>query len=116
MIYDKGVEIPPYSDTEEEFHLSYRSGEAVPHPVCWVEPLKAECQHFLDCISQGTEPRSSGRVGLQVVRVLESAQRSLLNGGTREMIGGSWGFCAHRTQRDTGPRCQDLCLRQPACL
>lgn len=86
LIYDKGVEVPPYADTEEEFHLSYRYGEIMPHPVNWVEPLKVECQHFLDCIREGTEPRSSGTVGLKVVKVLEAAQRSLLNGGVREEI------------------------------
>ena len=116
VIYDKGVEIPPHSDTEKEFHLSYRSGEAVPYPLHWVEPLKAECQHFMDCIRQGTEPRSSGRRGLEVIRVLESAQRSLLNGGERGVIGDSRGFCAHRTRREAGPRCQDLCHRQPVWL
>jgi len=86
LIYDKGVEVPPYSDTEEEFHLSYRYGDVVPYPVNWAEPLKGECQHFLDCIQEGKEPRSSGRVGLKVVKVLEAAQRSLLNGGLREDI------------------------------
>jgi predicted dehydrogenase len=86
LIYDKGVDVPPYSDTEEEFHLSYRYGDVVPHPVEWVEPLRSECQHFLDCIREGKEPRSSGRVGLKVVRVLETAQQSLMNGGRRETI------------------------------
>ena len=115
-IYDKGVEAPPYSDTEAEFHLSYRTGEAVPYPLKWIEPLKVECQHFLDCIRHGSEPRSSGRVGLEVIKVLEAAQCSLLNGGTKEVLGGSQGFCAHRTRRDAGPRCADLCLREPVWL
>jgi predicted dehydrogenase len=86
LIYDKGVEVPPYSDTEEEFHLSYRYGDVVPYPVNWVEPLRAECQHFVDCIQDGTEPRSSGRIGLKVVKVLEAAQRSLLNSGAQERV------------------------------
>jgi len=116
VIYDKGVEVPPYSDTEEEFRLSYRTGEAVPYPLEWVEPLKVECQHFVDCIRQGSEPRSSGRVGLEVIRILEAAQCSLLNGGTKEVLGDNRGFCAHRTRCETGPRCQDLCLRQPVWL
>ncbi len=117
MIYDKGVDVlPPYSDTEEEFHLSYRSGDAVPYPVQWVEPLKMECQHFLDCVKQGREPLSSGKLGLQVVKILESAQRSLLNGGNQEVIGESRGFCAYRTRREAGPRCKDLCLREPVWL
>jgi predicted dehydrogenase len=86
LIYDKGVDVPAYSDTVEEFHLSYRYGDVLPYPVEWNEPLRVECQHFLQCIREGTEPRSSGKVGLRVVRVLEAAQRSLLNGGMREDI------------------------------
>jgi predicted dehydrogenase len=86
LIYDKGVEVPPYSDTEEEFHLSYRYGEVVSYPVNWVEPLRAECQHFVDCIRDGREPQSSARVGLKVVKVLEAIQRSLINGGLQEKV------------------------------
>jgi predicted dehydrogenase len=86
VIYNKGVEVPPYSVTEEEFHLSYRHGDGVPYPITWAEPLRVECQHFADCIQSSMEPRSSGRAGLEVVKVLESAQRSLLNGGHRERI------------------------------
>ena len=113
MIYDKGVDVPPYSDTEAEFRLSYRTGDGVPYPLDWSEPLHEQCRHFVDCIRCGLEPRSSGREGLKVVRVLESAQCSLLNGGAREVIGDSWGFCAYRTGRESRPRCQDICVRQP---
>ncbi len=116
MIYDKGVEIPPYSDTEEQFHLSYRTGDGVPYPISWAEPLRVQCQHFLDCIKEGTEPRSSGRVGLQVIRILESAQHSLLNGGSKEIVGESRGFCAYRSRREVGAQCKDLCLREPVWL
>jgi UDP-2-acetamido-3-amino-2,3-dideoxy-glucuronate N-acetyltransferase len=45
-----------------------------------------ECQHFLHCIRTGEQPRSDGRDGLEVVRILEAATRSLLNGGTGERI------------------------------
>ena len=86
MIYDKGVEVQPYSDTLEEFHLAYRYGDVAPYPLDWVEPLRAECLHFLDCISDGGRPRSGARDGLRVVQVLEAAQRSLLNGGLRERV------------------------------
>jgi predicted dehydrogenase len=116
MIYDKGVDKPPYSDTEAEFHLSYRYGEAVPYPVRWVEPLQQECRQFLDCIRQGTEPCSCGRNALQVIKILEAAQYSLLNGGAKEVIDDGLGFCAYRTRRETGPRCEDLCLREPVWL
>jgi len=116
LIYDKGVEIPPYSDTEYEFRLSYRTGEAIPYPINWVEPLKAECQHFVDCIREGKEPRSGGRSALDVIRVLEAAQYSLLNGGTKEAISDNHGFCAYRTRCEIRPKCQNLCVRQPVWL
>jgi predicted dehydrogenase len=86
VIYDKGVEVPPYSDTEEEFRMSYRWGDPVPYPIHWVEPLRAQCADFVECIEHGWRPRSDGRMGLRVVKVLEAAQRSLVNGGVREWI------------------------------
>jgi predicted dehydrogenase len=41
------------------------------------EPLRIECRHFLDCIRDGSQPRSDGASGLRVVRVLEALQQSL---------------------------------------
>ena len=81
VVYDKGVEVPPYSVTENEFHASYRHGEEIVVPYEWVEPLRSECSHFIDCIRTGSIPRSSGEVGTRILKVLETAQRSLLNGG-----------------------------------
>ena len=53
-IYDVRVERPPHYDTFAEFHYSYHYGDSyIPH-IKQEEPLKAECQHFLDCINQGT--------------------------------------------------------------
>lgn len=81
VIYDIGVEVPAYSVTEAEFHASYRHGEETVYPLNWREPLRVECEHFIECIRTGCPPRSSGEDGLRVLKVLESAQRSLLNGG-----------------------------------
>jgi len=47
------------------------------------EPLKQECLHFLDCISTGKRPTTDGSEGLQVLKVLNAAQRSLDNGGSQ---------------------------------
>ncbi|HUM04377.1 MAG TPA: Gfo/Idh/MocA family oxidoreductase [Terriglobales bacterium] len=44
------------------------------------EPLRAECQHFLDCVSSRTAPVSDGNEGLRVLRVLDACQRALHNG------------------------------------
>jgi predicted dehydrogenase len=85
-IYDKGVEVQPYTDTYEEFHLAYRYGEITSYPLDWQEPLKVECLHFLECIKQGCPSPSDGVEGLKVIRIIEAAQRSLFNGGKREDI------------------------------
>lgn len=81
VVYDKGVELPAYSITEEEFRASYHHGETYAPNLEWEEPLRAQCAHFLDCIQQGSVPRSDGLSGLRVVQILETAQRSLENGG-----------------------------------
>ena len=44
------------------------------------EPLRAECQHFLDCIASRTPPVSDGAEGLRVLRVLDACQRAIVNG------------------------------------
>ena len=85
-VYDKGVEVPPYTDTFGDFQCSYRYGDVVIPNIRFVEPLRKECQHFLDCIANDTQPQSCGWVGLKVVKVLEMAERSLQNGGRQEMI------------------------------
>jgi predicted dehydrogenase len=85
-IYDKGVDIQPYNDTYEEFHLAYRYGEVSSIPLKWEEPLKLECQSYLEAIRTGNPPKSDGYQGLQIVQVLEAAQKSLFNGGVQEII------------------------------
>lgn len=45
------------------------------------EPLRAECDHFLDCVRHDLSPRTDGEVGLSVTRVLAALQRSMDEGG-----------------------------------
>lgn len=42
-----------------------------------IEPLKLECQHFINCIRHGYDPRTNGENGYHVVRVLEMAERKM---------------------------------------
>jgi UDP-2-acetamido-3-amino-2,3-dideoxy-glucuronate N-acetyltransferase len=44
------------------------------------EPLRAECQHFLECLETRTAPVSDGAEGLRVLRVLDACQRALTDG------------------------------------
>lgn len=80
-IYDKRVDTPPHYDTFAEFQYSYHYGDMYSPYINQVEPLKVECQHFLDCIKSGSKSDSSGIEGLKVVQVLEAASKSLGNGG-----------------------------------
>jgi predicted dehydrogenase len=81
-IYDKGVNAPP-TDNFGEFQLSYRHGEVTIPYIPWQEPLRLECEHFVDCVRTGATPRTDGLQGLAVVTVLEAANQSLTHGGMR---------------------------------
>ncbi|MCK4583930.1 Gfo/Idh/MocA family oxidoreductase, partial [candidate division WOR-3 bacterium] len=85
-IYDEGVDvIKPKSFGE--FQLSYRVGDIVSPRIEPSEPLAEEVSHFCKCIKTGKKPRSDGVNGLEVVKVLEAAERSLHNSGGLEEIG-----------------------------
>ncbi len=81
-IYDARVEVPPHYDTFAEFTYSYHYGDAYVPYIKQDEPLKLECQHFIDCIRDQSNPLTNGRLGLEVVRILESASESLRQQGT----------------------------------
>jgi predicted dehydrogenase len=80
-IYDKGVDTKLDYNTYGEY-LNLRFGDILIPQIPSTEPLKTECQHFIDCIKNRTTPRSDGRDGLRVSQVLDAAQRSLKMGGT----------------------------------
>jgi len=80
-IYDKRVEIPPHYDTFAEFHYAYHYGDMHAPYIKQYEPLKVECQHFIDSITTGQIPVTSGEEGLKVIQILEAASESLRNGG-----------------------------------
>ncbi len=81
-IFDARVERPPHYDTFAEFHYAYHYGDMYAPYIRQEEPLKLECQHFLDCIRQGSVPITSGRDGLELVRVLEASSESLKRKGS----------------------------------
>ena len=41
------------------------------------EPLKNECQHFIDCVENNNTPRTDGREGLKVLKVLNKLQQAM---------------------------------------
>ncbi len=80
-IYDKGVEVPSYYDSFAEFHFSYRYGDIYSPRIEEYEPLRKQCDHFLQCIQTGKVPHTDGYNGLRVVSILEASSRSLRQGG-----------------------------------
>ena len=47
------------------------------------EPLRAECEHFLECCAAKAPPRTDGAEGLRVLQVLQAAQQSMERHGER---------------------------------
>lgn len=47
------------------------------------EPLRMECEHFLECIREDNKPVTDGREGLRVLKVLNASQQSLNKDGER---------------------------------
>ena len=87
-IYDARVEKPPHYDTFAEFNYAYHYGDVHVPYIKQEEPLKTECQHFLDCINQGTTPITDGRQGLELIRILEASSQSLKLGGAPVNLSG----------------------------
>jgi predicted dehydrogenase len=81
-LHDKGFDISP----SERSGFSVRDRGATIVPLDRKEPLSLECAEFVDCIRTGREPLTGGRHALEVVRVLEGAQRSLDEGGVRVVL------------------------------
>lgn len=80
-VYDSRVEVPPHYDSFADFTYSYHYGDAYVPYIKQDEPLKLECQHFLDCIRDECAPITGGRQGLEVVRILEASSVSLKQQG-----------------------------------
>jgi predicted dehydrogenase len=72
-VYDKGF------DESSSSYGEYitRAGDIWSPRVANREPLRLECEHFVECVREGRAPRSDGESGLRVVRVLEALQASL---------------------------------------
>ena len=83
-VFDKGVTVSKpseYADTFNSFRMSIREGQVLEPEVTTGEPLVNECAHFLDCVKNGRTPISDGRLGADVVAILEALSRSALERG-----------------------------------
>jgi len=77
-IYDKGIDrIAKLGENMDfdapRFNFSYRSGDVLVPGIKWVEPLRREAEHFIDCIRTGEPPLTGIANARRVVAVLERA-------------------------------------------
>lgn len=98
-IYDKQVsrqaaparQSSAFVDSLATFRMMVREGDIRIPKVPASQPLRNECEHFLDCIERGKTPITDGREGLAVVRVLEAINQSIRSGGREVPVAGRGG-------------------------
>ena len=78
-VYDKGAVVKSVNSYVEAITL--RTGDVLIPKIPGGEPLRLECQHFIDCIAGDTVPRSDGADGGRVAKALEAGSASLAAGG-----------------------------------
>ena len=78
-IYDKGIDKKAVLGENMDFdhprppEFNYRSGDILLPQVKFVEPLKVEAEHFIDCIKNKTTPLTGLAHARTVVSILEQA-------------------------------------------
>ena len=86
-IYDRSA-VPRSGHATYAEGVVVRVGDVLSPILPSVEPLLAECEHFVACVAdRGQRPRSDGRQGAAVVRILEAGERSMRAGGVPIPIG-----------------------------
>ena len=79
IIYDKGIDRIAVLgenmdfDNPGTFTFDNRSGDEIIPKIDWVEPLKTEIEHFVDCIKNGTDCSTGPSHAAKVVHILERA-------------------------------------------
>lgn len=92
QLFDKGIDRQHMDgslgsfDSFGKFQLIQRAGDVLIPRIDFVEPLKVETAHFVECIAQGKKPLTDGDNGLRVVKVLETASLSMERGGANVEI------------------------------
>jgi predicted dehydrogenase len=113
-IYDRGIELGASTEERQRLLVNYRSGDIWSPQVEAGEALANVARHFADCIREGKTPISDGRLGLRVVRLLESATRSIRAQGGRIVLsyGGNGNGNGHARANGPGERSADRLGRE----
>ena len=81
-IYDSGVDISDDPDTVRQALIAYRIGDMVAPKIPSTEALQVEVNHFADAIRKQQPTLTDGRLGLELVRILEAASESMASDGS----------------------------------
>lgn len=76
-VYDKGVDVVDSKGGIYSALVSYRMGDMYSPKLDSTEALRRETAHFKECVEAGLKPITDGEMGLQIVRLLEAAQKSM---------------------------------------
>jgi predicted dehydrogenase len=85
-VFDSGAAIRDPA-TFGEYTLTYRTGDIISPHIEAAEPIYCELEDFCRAIFEGTTPRSSATLGLEVVRTVEAVDASLAVGGAPVHLG-----------------------------
>ena len=86
-VYDTGLEEGANGEAVFGEPVRYRRGDMVSPHLTQQEPLSVQANHMINCIRNGEVPRTDGRSGLAVARVLEAANAALRTGYEVELDG-----------------------------
>jgi UDP-2-acetamido-3-amino-2,3-dideoxy-glucuronate N-acetyltransferase len=78
--WDEKLKIYPHHINWVDNIPTAAKAESEAVPVEQGEPLRLECQHFLECVRTGDRPRTDGQEGLRVLTLLAAAEASMRSG------------------------------------
>ncbi len=85
-IFEKGLQTSATDHTLEN-RFTIRDGAIISPRIQLREPLREQCMHFIDCITNDKKPLSDGQNGLEVVQVLNAIDASIAAHGERVTLG-----------------------------
>ncbi|HWP27394.1 MAG TPA: Gfo/Idh/MocA family oxidoreductase [Xanthobacteraceae bacterium] len=84
--WDRKLQIYPHQIEWRDGLPLPRKVEAQPIPLAASEPLQVECAHFIAAVRNGTAPRTDGREGVRVLKILEAASNCLRETQSRRPV------------------------------
>jgi predicted dehydrogenase len=79
-VYDRGLELPASAEAAAILQVGYRLGDMFSPMLDRTEALRRAIEHFAACVETGAPPVTDGHCGLRIVRQLEAASRSCVEG------------------------------------